>query len=428
MQTAKEILNNYLNKRPWYYLRAFLVLTFVSFLAAHPITGLLGGIILVFGNYIINTLAIFSLSLFVVSIFKVKNKLAVVVLGFLISLVIVLVPFLNEIIGILNNPSKVTIYTNQKVDFDQYDKYMVEGNVGSLKGLLPNIKSDPFIQDIEYGADEGCGCSYWKNNINQIYLDIPYEKEFASEDDFRNEAKWDNLNNNTFLVMNVNQKNDYLSLKVVVNNELIGEYTTYFIPKERISGDFRSSKISEKFFSRYTEQYLRDNLFTQINSAIFSKLNLSGLDNINLFLNQILNIKHTDQNQKYDILQKRRIQLVGDIMPGVWVPENASNHYIFKSYTFNKDGSFVADTNYKGEWSITNDAKILNSSEQKKLNDISSSYGYDDNSFILVLKSPNLGGEETNIFHMSKDSKKIIFFGSLQKDSNKYIEINYVKQ
>src|SRR3989344_1745299 len=100
MQKIKEMINSQLNKSSLYYLCAFLLLTFLSFLFAHPVTGFLGGLILMLSDYTINTLAILSLSLFVLNIFKINSNLLKIVLSIALSLIITAIPFTKDILNL----------------------------------------------------------------------------------------------------------------------------------------------------------------------------------------------------------------------------------------------------------------------------------------------------------------------------------------
>lgn len=421
----KSNIYNFLNRDGNYYIYKFLILTGLSFFFAHPISGIIGGLILLlaWGGYLINSAAILCLSLFIVSFFKIKNTLPRLILGILISFILVLIPFTKDIYNVLIHPTKVSIYVDHKEDFNGYDAYMVSGNirdlpinngninVDDLSWFLTSVKSNPFETDIDYGSDEGCGCSYWKNNINGVALKLSNEREFKNEEDFKSYVRRKNLYNDKFLVLDVNENNNILDFKLKLNDKILGEYSTYIIHKERV-GDGTAGNGQESswhnFNSRYTWVYLHSNIFSYFNSKIFNMMNISGLNNINNFIEQVLDINYEINNDK---IIARQVGVLEQKLAGTWIPKD--NNFMFKKYILNSDGTFVADGVYKGKWNIIEATR----------------YKYKDNVFDLILESPNFGGQYSHTIHISEDFNTISFLEEIKENGlYKIHESDYIRE
>jgi hypothetical protein len=424
----KSEIYNFLNNNGNYYFIAFLTLTGLSFFFAHPISGIIGGIffVLTLGGYLINSVAILSLSLFFVSFLKIKNILPRLILGILVSFILVLIPFTKDIYNVLTHSTRILIYADQKEDFDAGDTYMVNGNIRDLpindgninvanfSWFLKSVKSNPFKIDIDYGADEGCGCSYWENDIDGASLKISNEKEFNNEQDFKNYVERKNLYNNKFLVLEANENNNILNIKLKLNDKLLGEYSTYIIHKERVGdGTFGSGQENSwhNFNYRYSWVYLHANIFTYVNSKLFHIVDMRGLDNINSFIEQVLNIKSEGWKQRDEIITTRQSKVVKENLAGIWIPKN--DVYGFKKYILNSDGTFSLDGGYKGQWNVIGPTN----------------YKWEDNVFDLVLESQNFGGQYNYTFSINEDYSKISFLKNIKENGlYKMQRFDYVRQ
>lgn len=244
----------------------FFISAFIFFISLHPVSFFLGGLVFLLLGWILPTIAIFSLAVWITSFFVEKSWLI-----FLISIPIAFLLGINTYLPLLFERNlfekKPSFHIDEKVSFNDkktYDNYSKAYFVEPI--FIPKRLYGPSFLA---GGDEGCMCMYFEKSDDEFdklfreYSSAPMNKDGSRPAGWTSEK---NKNRIEFRLEKQSERLAKLTIEVFKEDNQTAWFQRTNIPLKRdfpvTSGRDEKLPWGGSFFVRAWDIFIHDNIFT----------------------------------------------------------------------------------------------------------------------------------------------------------------------